>query len=94
MDSLIQKEIRLSTNSEVLLFEGIGYDNYTREVWYSEVEDSVDTSLENNPSLETNELYPGVNVYSIFQRKDTHNADYFDNKDGNPLLYAFKEELG
>ena len=94
LDSLIQNEIRLSTNSEVLLFEGIGYDNYTREVWYSEVEDSVDTSLENNPSLETNELYPGVNVYSIFQRKDTPNADYFDNKDGNPLLYAFKEELG
>ena len=94
LDYIIDNEIKLSKNSEVLLYEGMKYDNYTREVWYSDTEDSVDTSIENNPSLESKEIYPGVNVYSIFQRKDTPDADFLDNKDGNPLLYAFKGELG
>ena len=48
-------------------------------------ENNVDTSVENNPTLNT-EYGDGINVYSIFKRK------YGTALDGNPLLYALKNE--
>jgi hypothetical protein len=91
LNNIITKEIKLACNSEKLIYEGIGYDNYTHEVWYTDSEDSVDTSLITNPTKDET-IISGVNVYSIFQRKNTPDANKFDNQDGNPLLYAFKEE--
>lgn len=74
------------------IYEGIKYDVYKREVEYSDSEDSVNTSIEDNPTVDTIDGYPEVQVWSIFQRKDTPDVDGFDNQDGNPLLYAFKGE--
>ena len=68
LNNIVIKEIKLACNSEKLIYEGIGYDNYTHEVWYTDSEDSVDTSLITNPTTDET-IISGVNVYSIFQRK-------------------------
>ena len=68
LNNIVIKEIKLACNSEKLIYEGIGYDNYTHEVWYTDSEDSVDTSLITNPTKDET-IISGVNVYSIFQRK-------------------------
>ena len=49
--------------------EGIDFDNATRTVSYNPShEDNVDTSVENNPTEDT-EIVPNVSVWSIFKRK-------------------------
>ena len=67
--------------------EGIDIDNTSREISFNpNHENNVDTSVENNPTLAT-EYGDGINVWSIFKRKNNETKD-----DGNPLLYALKQE--
>jgi hypothetical protein len=69
-----------------VLNEGIDFDPRTRTVSYNPShEDNVDTSLENNPTID-GEIIDGVQVWSIFKRKRGLHGD------GNPLVYALKGE--
>lgn len=73
-------------NNSKQLIEGIDIDRIHKFVSYnSEHENNVDTSFDNNPSLDNN-LVPNVNVWSIFKRKRGTAGD------GNPLIYALKSE--
>ena len=94
INSIVKKEISSALISEKDLFEGIKYDVYTRTVEYSPIENNVNTSIQDNPTVDITEIYPNVQVWSIFQRKNTPGLIGYDNKDGNPLLYAFKGEDG
>ena len=68
------------------LEEGIDIDPHTRTVSFNpNHEENVDTSVENNPTCDK-ELIPGVDVWSIFQRKRGALGD------GNPLIHALKGE--
>ena len=68
--------------------EGIDFDPNTKTVSYNpSYEDNVDTSVENNPTIDGN-LVPNIKVWSIFKRKKGLRGD------GNPLIYAFKGEEG
>lgn len=90
IDKLVKNEFKL-LNNNMPIFEGIKYNIHTREVEYSDSEESVNTSVKDNPTVDTS-IIPGIEVWSIFQRKNTPYIRYTDNKDGNPLLYAFKNE--
>ena len=71
------------------LFEGIDYNTYNNTVKFTdEHEDNVNTSLEDNPIIDTKTIN-GVTIWSLFKRKK---SPYFDieQMDGNPLLYALK----
>jgi hypothetical protein len=85
----MKKLDRIITESiDNLLNEGIDFDPMTRTVAFNPShEDNVDTSLENNPTVD-NEIVQGVNVWSIFKRKRGNALD------GNPLVYALKNEGG
>jgi phosphoribosylpyrophosphate synthetase len=68
--------------------EGIDFNPKTKTVAYNPShEENVDTSLDNNPTVDR-ELVQGVNVWSIFKRKQGLRCD------GNPLVYALKNEGG
>lgn len=68
------------------LNEGIDFDLDTKMVTYNPShQDNVDTSIENNPSIDLS-LIEGVPVWSIFKRKKGLGGD------GNPLIYALKNE--
>lgn len=68
--------------------DGIDFDPNTKTVSYNPShEDNVDTSVENNPTIDGN-LVPNIKVWSIFKRKKGLRDD------GNPLIYAFKGEEG
>lgn len=68
--------------------EGIDFDVNNLTVSYNpNHEDNVDTSTENNPTKD-NEILLGVPVWSIFKRKRGLRGD------GNPLIYALKNEKG
>lgn len=68
--------------------EGIDFDPNTKTVSYNPShEDNVDTSVENNSTIDGN-LVPNIKVWSIFKRKKGLRGD------GNPLIYAFKGEEG
>lgn len=68
--------------------EGIDFDPSTKTVSFNPShEDNVDTSVENNPTIDGN-LVPNVKVWSIFKRKKGLRGD------GNPLVYALKGEGG
>lgn len=56
--------------------------------WTRKHEFNVDTSVQNNPTVDA-ELIPGVEVWSIFKRKK---GTYC--RDGNPLVHALKHEFG
>lgn len=72
---------------EEFIEEGIDIDNIKRKISFNpNHENNVDTSVENNPTL-TTEYGDGVKVWSIFKRKSNETQD-----DGNPLLYALKQE--
>lgn len=72
------------------LKEGIDYDEKNKTVSFNPAhENNVDTSEINNPTHST-KYGDGVEVWSIFARK----SNFTYNKDGNPLLYAFKRESG
>jgi hypothetical protein len=74
-----------------LLPEGIDIDEKYRKVAYNpNHEDYVVTSLQNNPTKNFG-FGKGVNVWSIFKRNKTDQGDKYD---GNPLVYAFKNEGG
>jgi len=63
---------------------GININHDTHEVEFTDAhENGVDTSLENNPTVDT-ETISGVTIYSIFQKNDSIKLD------GNPLIYALK----
>lgn len=82
----IDKIIRESIDN--IINEGIDFDPMTKTVAYNpNHEDNVDTSLENNPTVD-NHIVDGVNVWSIFKRKKGNTLD------GNPLVYALKNEGG
>ena len=69
--------------------EGIDFDNKSMTVWFTPSEERyVDTSLENNPTLDK-EIMTDVEVWSIFKRVKDVKRD-----DGNPLIYALKGENG
>lgn len=73
----------LNNNS---LAEGIDFDPEAKIVSFNPVhEDNVDTSIENNPTVDKS-IYPNVDVWSIFKRKKGMRGD------GNPLVYALKGE--
>jgi hypothetical protein len=73
-----------------LLFEGIDIDFDNRTVSYNPShEDYVSTSVNNNPSQ--NSGFADIPVWSVFKRKKVENGIKVD---GNPLLYAFKNENG
>ena len=74
--------------SEKRLDEGIDIDYEDRRVIYnSSHQKNVDTSIENNPTIDDSVL-KGVSVWSVFKRKL---GGLFD---GNPLIYALKGEKG
>ena len=50
-------------------------------------EKNVDTSYSTNPTIDDS-IFPNVKVYSIFKRKNNSHGD------GNPLIYALKNENG
>ena len=85
------KEIINESVKEILslyeeIEEGIDIDPQTRTVSYNpNHEENVDSSVEKNPTCDKG-LIPGVNVWSIFQRK----RDVLG--DGNPIIYALKGE--
>lgn len=69
------------------LHEGIDIDPQNLTVAFNPThENYVDTSIENNPSVET-ETLNGIELWSIFRRK---NGDL--RGDGNPLTFALKHE--
>lgn len=69
--------------------EGIDFDKKTMTVWFTPTEERyVDTSLENNPTMDS-EIMTDVEVWSIFKRTKDGRKD-----DGNPLIYALKGERG
>lgn len=70
------------------IFEGIDIDEYTRTVTFNpKHEENVNTSVEDNPTSDET-IVPGVKVWSIFKRVRGAFGD------GNPLLYALKNEKG
>lgn len=84
------KKIRqiIKESIDNILNEGIDFDPTTKTVAYNPShEENVDTSLENNPTID-NELIKGINIWSIFKRKRGNQMD------GNPLIYALKNEGG
>lgn len=72
----------------VLINEGVDIDVNRNVTMTDKHENLVDTSISNNPSTST-EILPNVKVWSVFQRKQDA-----ANSDGNPLLYALKNEKG
>lgn len=90
---------RLSTIDDVLslmermdgkpiITEGIDINYTDFTVSYNPShQNNVDTSLDDNPSI-SEEYGEGIRVYSLLKRKKDSELD------GNPLLYAFKEEKG
>ena len=70
------------------LDEGIDIDYENRKVLYnSSHQKNVDTSIENNPTID-DQVLKGVAVWSVFKRK------FGEPFDGNPLIYALKNEKG
>ena len=70
------------------LNEGIDIDRNLKTVAFNDTHEyNVDTSLEHNPSFRT-DIINGVEIWSIFQRKRSLSGD------GNPLIYAYKNEKG
>ena len=69
------------------VLEGIDVDSQRNVMVTDKHENLVDTSIENNPTVLT-DFVPNIHVWSIFKRKDD------DWGDGNPLLYALKNERG
>lgn len=66
-DSKLSKITNESINK--VLNEGIDFDPNTKTVSYNPShEDNVDTSIENNPSMDGN-IVSNVKVWSIFKRK-------------------------
>ena len=83
---LAESELReVIQDSVSRIIEGIDVDLDGNVTITDKHECLVDTSVSNNPTVLT-ELVPNVKVWSIFQRKDD---EWFD---GNPLLYALKNE--
>ncbi len=71
---------------EADLCEGIDINASKREISYNpNHQDNLDTSVENNPIVDET-IIPGVEVWSIFQRKRSGQSD------GNPFIYALKGE--
>lgn len=69
------------------LNEGIDFNEETKEVSYNPYyQKVVDTSEFSNPTFEN---LLGVEVFSIFKRKQGK-----ENQNGNPLVYAMKNEKG
>lgn len=82
IDKIIKESI------DAVLNEGIDFDPMTRTVSYNPShEENIDTSLENNPTIDKG-IIKGINVWSIFKRKKGNSLD------GNPLVYALKNEGG
>lgn len=78
----------ISESINKVLNEGIDFDPNTKTISYNPShEDNVDTSIENNPSIDGN-IVSNVEVWSIFKRKKGLRGD------GNPLIYALKGEGG
>lgn len=70
------------------LNEGIDFDEESKTVSFNPShEENVDTSIENNPTNDT-DLVKDIDVRSIFKRKKGKRGD------GNPLVYALKGEKG
>jgi hypothetical protein len=102
-DSVIQESARLSKEwfkpiIEIVqsekglsyLPEGISFDDLSKTVSYlPDSEDYVNTSIDTNPTRDTG--YGRIPVYSIFKRGKLYSGDDFD---GNPLVYALKNEYG
>lgn len=88
--TLTEKQIKPAVNEtmEDALNEGIDFDHQTKTVSYNPShEENVDTSLDNNPTLDGN-IVPNVQVWSIFKRKIGMRGD------GNPLVCALTGEGG
>ena len=80
--------IPLDEAANASINEGIDFDIETKTVSYNPFhEENVDTSVENNPT-QTCEIVENITVWSIFKRKRGERGD------GNPLLYALKNEQG
>ena len=87
---LTEQQLRSIIKEKVnhVLEEGIDFDYATKTVSYNPShENNVDTSIENNPTVDET-LVDGVRVWSIFKRKQGNKGD------GNPLVYALKNEAG
>lgn len=69
------------------ILEGINVDDNRNAIMTDKHERLVDTSAEGNPTVLT-DFVPNVTVWSIFKRIND------DWGDGNPLLYALKNEKG
>lgn len=71
--------------------EGVDIDFMEKTVSFNpNHEDNVNTSVDNNPTVEIIKIGQyEIPVYSIFQRNNNINT-----ADGNPLIYAYKNEKG
>lgn len=89
LDEIISKAIKKFTAKKSKpITEGIDIDYDELTVAYNPShQNNVDTSLEHNPTIST-EYGDGIAVYSLLMRKGDSVMD------GNPLLYAFKNENG
>lgn len=79
------------SNNEVneleLIKEGLDINYFTKTISYNpEHQNNLDTSEINNPTFDESILNDGVKVWSIFKRKKGNFGD------GNPLIYALKNE--
>ena len=75
----------IETTVRSILNEGIDVDIQRNVVMTDKHEKLVDTSANDNPTVLT-DFIPNVVVWSIFKRRDDEWGD------GNPLLYALKNE--
>lgn len=73
------------------LLEGIDFDDLTKEVWYVPEEINVETSVQTNPTV-FKDIKTDIEVWSFFKRKRSDKDLELDAYDGNPLLYALKNE--
>jgi hypothetical protein len=84
LKDIIEESVNKAIRS--IIKEGISFDYKNRLVSFDpSQEDIVDTSVENNPSVDET-IINGVNVWSIFKRKLGTRGD------GNPLIRALKGE--
>lgn len=74
-------------NESELIKEGLDINYFTKTISYNpEHQNNLDTSEINNPTFDESILNDGVKVLSIFKRKRGNFGD------GNPLIYALKNE--
>jgi hypothetical protein len=85
---IIQENCNFTYLVRRFIAEGIDIDKVNKTVAYNDTHDNlVSTSSETNPTYTTE--FGNYQVWSIFKRNKSNDIN---NLDGNPLLYAMKQE--